>query len=721
MTGSPAALPAERTALGERVVNRAPALLRTLAPVAVVVAVQVVLFPMPGWAWVQGVVLGLLGSLMAVGLGLVYRLNRVVNFAQGDLGSAPAVLAFGLIALSGVNYFLGLLTGVAATVVLAVIVEIVVVRRFARAPRLVLTVVTIGLAQTLIVVALLIPNIWGQTPIGTASAHFPWHLSWGQGAFTADDLVGAVVSVLVLAGVALWSRLTDVGTATRAAGDRRDRAAMLGIPVNRLQTVTWVVAGVLSFLSVFLKATIVGLPLDPAFGLTALVSALGALALGGFTDLPAVALSAVAIGTLVQGVNYDEPSSPTLVLAVLAGVVLFGMLFRQLVRGPAGRDGSAQWVLATGVRETPRVLVRLPEVRATRLGLALVLGAAVATLPLWNGPGTVFELTTLVALAVVGCSIVVLTGWAGQVSLGQMSFAAVGAVASAVALVDWHWDLSLALLFAGAASAAVAFVVALPTLRLEGVFVAVTTLAFGLAASSYFLDRAEFSWIPEGQLTTVRLFGVPLGTQDAVFYTALGVGALVLLGMAGLRHSRFGRVVRALSTNERAVAGYGVRVDAAKLSAFAVSGFIAGLGGCLLVGANQQYVESPFTITASLAVFTATAVGGLGSALGAVVGGALLEGSVIFLPPSWQLFPAALGVLIVLLLFPGGVASLLYDARDWVLAKVAVRHGIVLRPGDTAPATGDTAPATGDTGPGPGDTASPSAPPAASPAAEVSG
>ena len=79
-----------------------------VTPVAVVVLAQVLLFPMPLGVWVQGVILGLLGALMAVGLGLVYRLNGVVNFAQGDLGSAPAVLAFGLIGFSGVNYFVGL-------------------------------------------------------------------------------------------------------------------------------------------------------------------------------------------------------------------------------------------------------------------------------------------------------------------------------------------------------------------------------------------------------------------------------------------------------------------------------------------------------------------------------------------------------------------------------------------------------------------------------------
>jgi branched-chain amino acid transport system permease protein len=148
-----------------------------------------------------------------------------------------------------------------------------------------------------------------------------------------------------------------------------------------------------------------------------------------------------------------------------------------------------------------------------------------------------------------------------------------------------------------------------------------------------------------------------------------------------MRDSRFGRVLRALSTNERAVAGFGVDVNRAKLSAFAVSGFIAGLAGCLMTVVNQQYVESPFTVTTSLAVFTATAVGGLGSVVGAIAGAALVEGSTVFLPPSWQLFPAAFGILVVLLLFPGGIASLLYQARDHFLTVVTRRHGVDFEPG----------------------------------------
>ncbi len=304
--------------------------------VGAVVAVQLLLFPMPFGVWLQGAVLGLLGSLMALGLGLTFRLNKVINFAQGDLGTAPAVLAVGLIGFSGVNYFLGLATGLVASLLLTATLEILVVRRFRRSPRLILTVATIGLSQLLVVLSLLIPRIWGQTPIASAVHDFPWHFAWHVNpvVLDANDLVAVIVSVACLAAVSLWFTRSDVGLAVQAVGDRRDRASMLGIPVGRLQSMTWVVAGVLSFVCIFFQATILGLPLDPTFGLTALVTALAALALGNFTELPVIAASAVALGILQQGVAWDDTANPSLGLAVLAAVVFAAIVVRQLLRRP---------------------------------------------------------------------------------------------------------------------------------------------------------------------------------------------------------------------------------------------------------------------------------------------------------------------------------------------------------------------------------------------------
>jgi len=215
-------------------------------------------------------------------------------------------------------------------------------------------------------------------------------------------------------------------------------------------------------------------------------------------------------------------------------------------------------------------------------------------------------------------------------------------------------------------------------------FAAVTTLAFALAASGYLLVRAEFSWIPQAQLNVPYLFGYAVTSQTSVFELCLGLLVLVLVALHGLRHSRTGRVLRALPSNPRAASGYGVRVVRAKLIAFAMSGFIAGLAGCLLLVVNQSYEEASFLVPASLIVFTSTAVGGFGSALGAVLGAAIVEGSIVFLPPSWQLFPSALGVLIVLIVFPRGLAGLVEDLRDYAVTALIRRHDHAAKPRPTS-------------------------------------
>ncbi|MBS1837375.1 MAG: hypothetical protein JST64_06715, partial [Actinobacteria bacterium] len=122
---------------------------RVLGPAVLVVAVQQIWFPMPSGAVLSGLILGLLGALGAVGLALIWRANRVINFAQGDLGAFPATLAVLLITLAGLPWLLGVVAGLAAAVLTGVLADVLVIRRFYRSPRLVMTVATIGLSQVL--------------------------------------------------------------------------------------------------------------------------------------------------------------------------------------------------------------------------------------------------------------------------------------------------------------------------------------------------------------------------------------------------------------------------------------------------------------------------------------------------------------------------------------------------------------------------------------------
>jgi branched-chain amino acid transport system permease protein len=651
------------------------------APAAAIVVLQLAVYPTGPGPWALGVVVGLLTALVALGLALIYRANRILNFAQGDLGTVPVTIAVGLIGVTGFNYWLGAAVGLAAAIVLGGIIELLIVRRFARAPRLLLTVATIGLSQLLVVAGTQLPRWWGKTIFADVDVPQPFGFRHDIGSVTfhGAELLAVIVAPLLLLALALFLRGTDIGIAVRASAERADRAALLGIPVRRLGTLVWIIAAVLSYCGVFLSSSIFGVSAAGTLSPQALIFALGALVLGRMDHLPAITLSAIALRVLEQGVLANNPSSPGRVYVVLAAVLLTVLVFRRASNRRADTDATSSWTAAEEVRPVPAELRGLPVVRAVRIGLPLVLVGLAAGLPAILSPSQELKAATVAAFAVIALSIVVLTGWAGQVSLGQMAFVAVGAAMGAVATHTWHMDLTLALLVAGVAGAVVAVVVGLPALRLPGLFLAVTTLAFGLASQNYLLNRKEQSWIPVDRLDRPDLFRTfDLTSQAAMYEVCLGVAVLAFLAVAGIRRSRTGRVLLAVRDNEKGVAAYAVPVVRAKLTGFALAGFLAAVAGCLLVHVNQAYTEQPFVAQESLGVFTAAVVGGLGSLAGAVLGAVYLQGGSWFLPDRWRLLPSAVGVLVVLLAVPGGLGNLLYRARDAWLRWLAERRGIVV-------------------------------------------
>ncbi len=238
------------------------------------------------------------------------------------------------------------------------------------------------------------------------------------------------------------------------------------------------------------------------------------------------------------------------------------------------------------------------------------------------------------------------------------------------------------MLLAGLVGAAVALVVGLPALRLRGFFLAVTTLAFAMATSAYLLNVEHFSWVPDPNTTVPRphLFGaLNLDSQRTYYYVCLGVLALTVLAVRGIRHSRTGRVLLALRENERGVQAFGINVLRAKLTAFAISGFLAAVGGCLLVHLLGGFSPDTYGPDQSFIVFTAAVVGGLGSLLGAGLGSLYLKGSQWWLPGAqWQTLASSAGVLLVLMIIPGGIGDVLYRGRDAALRWVAERRGIVV-------------------------------------------
>lgn len=650
-----------------------------LVPPLGLVGVQLVFFGMPAGQWVRGLTLGLLTALLAVGMALVYRANRVVNFAQADLGFVPTSLAVGLIVFSGLPYLFGFAVGLAAAIVLGAVVELAFVRRFAKASRLVLTVATIGITQLLAAFALLVPRMWDRN---AASQRIPppldWKLTIGGSTGTvlsANDLIAMIVAPAAMIAVAVFLGGTRLGTALRGSAERSDRALMLGIPVAWLSTLVWSIAAALSFLALFLRAGILGVPLGAALSLQALVLALAALVLGRLRDLPTIVGAAIALGILEYGVSWNA-SSPLLVTPIIGAAVLVALLAQRRQYGRADRDEAIGWRLADEIRPLRPAVARLPLVRLMRWGTASLVVVGLVLVPLLLRTDQIIKATAVVIFALIGMSLVVLSGWAGQISLGQMAFVAIGAAVSAKCTIAWNADITLALAAGGAAGAAAAFVVGLPALRLRGLYLAVTTLVFALAVNSWFLNRQFFSWVPQQRVERLPLFGrIDLSTPTRFYAFCLVVLALLYMALRGVRHSRTGRAIVALRENELAAQAVSVSPVPAKLTAFTLSGAVAGVAGGLFVHMSQSFDLASYGAGESLNVFTAAVVGGLGSLFGGVLGAVFLRGSQWFITAAeWRLLSSAVGVLLVLLILPGGLASLVIRIRDRLATLIVARH-----------------------------------------------
>jgi branched-chain amino acid transport system permease protein len=649
----------------------------TLGAPTVILAVQLVFFGMPLGLWLRGVVLGLLTALLAVGLVLVYRANRVVNFAQADLGSPPVAFAAGLIVFWGWSYWLGLAIGFVGAIVLGAVVEIVLVRRFRGASRLVLTVATVGISTLLVALAIVTPRLWGRNAASERiSAPFDWTFEVGPVVLSANDLIAAVVAPLAMLGVAMFLGATKTGLAVRAAAERGDRAAMLGIPVARLSTIVWTLAAALSFLAAFLQATVLGVPLGGALRVTALVQALAALVIGRMTHLPAVALTAVALGVLEYGVRWNH-DDPALADPLMAAALLIALLLQRRDTQRRETDLTSTWRGVEEVRPLSPAVSGRAAVRMAKVGVVALSAVGLWLVPTLLRVDQVIKVTAIVIFAVIGLSVIVLTGWAGQISLGQMGIVAIGSAVSATCTSRWDVDLSLALVVGAIAGAATAFLVGLPALRLRGLYLAVTTLAFALAVQSWLLNENWFHWFPASNQRLARppLFGrVSVDSSTAYYWYTTIVAVLVFAAIIGVRRSRTGRVIVAIRDNERAAQAFAVPAVRAKLTVFTMSGALAGIGGGLYVHLNQAFSLESYRAFESLNVFVASVVGGLGSVLGAVLGAAYLRGTEWFITaPEWYFLASSAGVLIVLLVVPGGLASLLFRLRDiyvrWILAR----------------------------------------------------
>ena len=635
---------------------------------------------LPAGVVLYGLVLGGLSSLVALGLVLVYRSARIINFAQADIGGLAAAVAVMMVIGWHLPYGLALVVGLVAAVATGWVVDAVVVRRFFRAPRLILTVATLGVAQIVGAAEIGLPSAFTHTrPLQTFTTPFTFVFRVGPIVFNGNHVLAMAVVPAVLLGLWWFLGRTDLGIAIRGAADSDERALLLGIPVRRLSRVTWMVAAGLSGIGAMLTAPILGPQLGVNAGPEVLLAPLAAAVVARMERLGVAFAASLVIGVLQQAVFWSYPQSHT-VDVVMFAVVWVALLVQRRRAGRADDGGLGGHVAVREVRPVPAVLARRPEVR---LGRVLALGALAALavgLPFTVSTSDVTLLAYTAVYAVIAVSLVVLTGWAGQVSLGQFAFVGVGSATTGALLVHAHADFLLAVLAAAGAGALAAVVVGIPALRIPGPMLAVATMAFAVPVSTYLLDSSYFPVLDPQVVHPPSLFGrVPLGSWTAFYECCLVVLVLALVVARTFRRLRGGRAAVAVRDNERNAAAFGIRPTAAKLTAFALSGALAGVAGGLYVVGQRGIGFNGYNPELSIIVFTMVVVGGLGSLPGALLGALYVECAQYFLKNgAAQLLATGAGLLVLLMVVPGGLGELLFATRDRLLAALARARAIAV-------------------------------------------
>jgi len=652
---------------------------------ALLVFVQI-LYPAPGAILFLGLVLGSLSALVAMGLVLVYRANRIVNFAQGDMGAVASVLAASLYVGPKLPFFVCVGIGLLAALVTGFIVEVGLIRRFSHAPRLVLTVATIGISQLLAALQLGLPRLFDFDTAPQPPVPFDFTFRWFPVVFRGGHLLIIIVVPIVALGLVLFFRRSRIGIAVRAAAESTSRAALLGIPVKRINTIVWVLAAGMSGVGVLLRLPIQGVQIGETLGPGLMLRALAAAVIGRMESLPRTMMAAVAIGIVEQAILF-ETGRTIVVDGVLVGVIVVALLVQRQGDRSRSRDaGIESWGDTREVRPIPRELMARREVRIGVWALGVAFAGFLLFAPLGWSPSQVNLFSVGIIMAILITSLVLLTGWTGQISLGHLAILAWGASVSG-SLAQQGKDFFVCLAAGAITGAVVSLLLGIPALKIRGPFFAVTTLAFATATGTFFLNEEFFPWlVPESSVRVIRpvLFDkFDLESSHTYYYVLLLAFALSAAIIWRIRNSRTGRALVGNRDNTRAMQSYGVSPRNIQLTAFGISGLLAGLAGGLFMFSQHGFQQGASILNPanSIMLFAMGIIGGLGSVVGAVIGAAYLtfvNYSSFTREPLSQFLASGVGVLIILLVFPAGLGGAVYNLRDAILRTFARRRGIIV-------------------------------------------
>lgn len=582
---------------------------------------------------VVGVTLGSIYSVAAAGLVVTYTTSGVFNFAQGAMGMFCAYVYWSLKVDFGLPTLLALvLTVLVFAPLFGALVERVLMRRLASAPLVAQLVVTIGLMLALMGLAVTIwdpnsvhsiPTFFGISGFNVGQTLVPWY-----------RFIAIVTGVLLAVGIRILLYRTRLGIAMRAVVDQRDLAALNGARPARTSAFAWALGTSMAAIAgIFLAQELATLSVDT---LTLfIIDAFAAAIIGRLQSLPLTYAGGMLIGLALafqQNFLTWTDRWTTAPQAIPTMILFLALLFVPQARLEGRRIAHA-------------VVARVPSLRRASLGMGALLLFVVVNAAIWGRIGE-RNLTMAVSFALVMLALVPLIGWSGQVSLGQVAFCGIGgfamykiaATGEGWWIIPGHAGAWWGLLVGAALAVPFGALMALPALRLRGLYLALATMAFARMVGFLVFDQAEVFGNGARQIPAIRLFGFGLDEP----FTILGVSfsqdagmlifCTVMLGIVGVilvavRRSAYGRRLIAMRDSPAASATLGMNILVTKLTVFVLSAAIAGFAGALGAAFLGSAASQDFQVLsmAGLPLVLLAVVGGVSVVSGAVFGGFALQ------------------------------------------------------------------------------------------------
>jgi sulfate-transporting ATPase len=621
-------------------------------------------------------------AMFALGISVIYRASRVLNLAHGAMAMVPAYAAYSMVKV-GAPVVVALVVAIAIGAGLGIAVERLFVRRLRSQGSTAQTVGTIAVTGLLIAVA---GKIWGTTPFRAPQVFPSGAIQIGQSNIRYGEIGIFVTAAAVSTLFFLFFSRTEYGLALRGSAQNRRAASLMGIDPDIAAAVAWGLGGGLAALAGVLLAAVTSLDIY-TLSLQVLPAFVAAL-IGGLESLPGALWGAGIAGLSFGLVPYFQGTpvigsiagltgAPQLALTILALVV---MAFR-------GRRIAGAEITEAGLHSRE---ARNPRMRIPGRSRALVAISVIAW-P-WIVPFSVLGTSLVwIELTLAAASLVVLTGFVGQISLSQASFVGIAALVTGIVTRGAGIGFPFSMFVAAATAAVAAVVLGIVALRVRGLYLAVATLIFAWMCDAFLFGTPWLgastgsSTIPGDKLGDANGFPfIDLTSRRTLFYIFVAVAGIALFLLANLRQTRTGRAFFAIRGSEMAAAALGIDVVRYKLVAFALSGAVAGLAGNLIMTQQRTVVPANFIFTVSLQFLAIAVVGGLGSLGGAIAAGAVFAGlEEAFLRFSflsgWLDVVSAGLLAVVLLVYPSGLAGLsgsfariFETAKEWRAKRASI-------------------------------------------------